>query len=237
MATGRANGPIPVPVASTVTYTTTDKVAQLLQRPVFASSGATPTSTVVTDFILRAEGIIDAFFETAWRNSKVTEELHTIQNAETTPYWTYPLYVQLNFGPALASSVTYPWKIEVWNGSAWVDWVATKTLGMGSDYYIDYAESRIYFKKGWPMFRHKNGIRVTYYFGSATVPRDIEDLATRMAAKDVLLMDTTRVIASGGHPGIERPTVDGTLRMLDEDIKRRMDEMKWTVSPRRALIV
>ena len=223
----------------TVNYTTAAKVAAYLQRPEFTAL-TTPTSTTVESYINYAESEIERKTNQAFRAVTETDEIHTMRvvgdGRYRRRYW-YKPFIKLSHQPlyTFTSGTDY---IYVWNGSAWVDWVATKTEGRDADYWVDTANGIIYFMKGYPMMAHPDNVKVTYRWGNATVAGWAEELATMMAAVRVLEFDQDRVVSAEGGSGdaVDFPRLDSTLSAIKAEIQQRIDENKW-LNRRRKFVI
>ena len=194
-----------------VTYTTAAKVAELLQIPAFSGS-TTPTATQVESFITRKESLIEGDSGHAWQTLTVTKEY-------VEPTGNYEYGTGIRFDLAHRSLTTFASgtdKIEVWDGSNWVDWVATKSQGRGDDFWVDEVNGVVYLMTRSTVYR--KGVRITYRYGEASVPGNIEELATKMAAIDVLIAyEKNLVFADDG--GTHRPSVRERVEAWREDIK------------------
>lgn len=160
-----------------VTYTTADKVAQLLGFPAgYFTGSSTPTSTVVENFINRAEDQIDFSTGHAWREKTVSEEY-----LEPSSTYRYGTGISFNLLNRSIRSIT---SLYVWDGSNWVDWIATKTEGRNADYWIDETNGVLYMVTLSQVF--PRGVYCTYTFGETTVYGSIEEAATKLAALEII---------------------------------------------------
>lgn len=192
-------------------YTTSAKVASQLQVPTFSddsNGGATkPTKAQVEEFIMRAEDYIETDTLTSWRALTITDEYHDYFGVVSVPLGTIwnvsrrgTPHVKARHAP-LQSFTSGTHKIELWDGSSWVDLALeanSYTEGRGNDYWIDYNAGVIYFAAKRPVIG-RNVVKLTYAYGHAVVPLDIEEAATKLAAIDVLMaQDKVMVIPEGG---------------------------------------
>lgn len=160
-----------------VTYTTANKVGELLGFPSgYFTGSTTPTTTVIENFINRAEDQIDFSTGHAWRTTTVTDEY--IDPISKYQYGT-GIAFKLSNRSILGIST-----LNIWDGSSWVDWIATKTEGRGDDYWIDATNGFLYLVSLSQIY--PRGVYCTYTFGEATVPSSIENAATKLAALDIL---------------------------------------------------
>lgn len=220
-----------------VTYTTAAKVAAYLQRAAFSGS-TTPTSTIVESYINYAESEIERLTGTAYQAVTATDEIHRLRYRTRRRRPLRPPYVQLDKRPVrdFTESTDY---LYVWNGSSWVDWIANKTEGRGDDYWVDYQEGTIHFIRGFPIVTRGDNIKVTYRYGTTSVPGWVEELATMMAALRVLEADSGVTVSNqgGGGDTVQLSTQDSRINNLREEIKRRLDEAKDTTRERKYTIL
>jgi len=206
-------------------YTTHAKVSSLLQCGTFGES-TEPTSSEVETFIMRAEDKIEQETRKAWRAVTVTDEYHDYWGVVRTPLWyKYNLsvwgasWVKAKHRP-LQTFTSSTHKIELWDGSDWVDLVLAAnsyTEGRGDDYYIDYDQGKIYFVDMKPLVG-RNTVRLTYDYGHSSVGLDIEEAATKLAAIEVInSTDKTVLIAEGGQYA---PLPVQRIQGWKEDIKQ-----------------
>lgn len=212
-------------------------MAAYLQRAAFSGS-TTPTSTIVESYINQAESEINRHTGTAWMPITVTNEIHRMDYRPSRNVKQWRPQVTLDYRPIRTLTVSTD-KLEVYNGSSWVEWIATKTAGRNNDYWVDEANGIIFFEKGYPIYPFNEGVRLTYRYGYSTVAGWVQELATMMAALRVIEFDRTRMIAAGGSGGApDKPTLDGSIISLKEQIKDKLDEAKWlTNQDRRPFVV
>lgn len=180
-------------VASGTTYSTPELVASLLRlivpstgaRLVFSAS-TDPTVAEVNNWILEAEDVIDRDTGHAWRASTITDEYHDV-NGNGFGFAQNEIPIRLRHR-SIRSLVSGTDKIEVWDGSSWLEYVATKTEGRGNDFWVDYTNGIIYFVGAIPYYSDK-GVRVTYRYGETSVPKDIQEICTKMTALKLLEND------------------------------------------------
>lgn len=160
-----------------VIYTTVDKVANRLGFPnSYFDGSSTPTSTVVEELINSAEDSIDNMTSHAWRTTTVTEE-----SVRPSSVYRHGTGIRLDLIHRSNISLT---KLEVWDGSDWIDWVATKTEGRGDDYWVDDQNGIVFLNTITRLYPH--GVRITYTYGESAVNGMISSCATMMAALQVL---------------------------------------------------
>ena len=171
----------------TVAYCSADDVARQLQVREFGGEGATsPSLEDVENSILEAQDEIDQQTHHAWREKTISNEKHDLNQLRYEPDAGWPIYLKHRAIKTLSSSDGD--KIEMWDGSAWVDWVASSdyTEGRGNDYWMDYEQGVLYIRSA-TIFAVKNkAVRITYRHGTSTVPKDIRKACLLMACIDVL---------------------------------------------------
>lgn len=177
-------------------YTTPQKVAGLMRlidqdtqaRLVFTNS-TDPSLVEVERSIVGAMDHIDKATHHAWRARQITDEYYDIPVPFSGMYRReIPLHLKHRKINALVSGTD---KIEIWDGDSWVDLVLSTngyTEGRGDDYWIDYEKGIIYFVTERPYYANR-GVRVSYRYGDPSVPGDIEEAATKLAAVSLLETD------------------------------------------------
>ena len=176
-------------------------------RAVFGTDPPIPTQAEVEDLINIAEEMIEDKIKTAFgtRNITITEEYHDVYTdwKETSIHLSKCDIVTLASGSGD--------KLEVWNGSSWVDWLTTKTEGRNDDYWVDYSLGKIIFMNSKPNYKHR-GVRVTYRVNSnTTVPKPIS-LATALQVGILL--------ANSEHASVIFPEGESENNPAESRIKR-----------------
>jgi len=161
----------------TTTYATSDDVASVLGFPTgYFTLTSTPTSTTVDKYINRAEDKIDFATGHAWRSTTITNEY-----PRPSSIYRYGTGIRLKL---IHRSIITLDKLEIWDGSSWVDYVATKTEGRNADYWFDPENGAVYVMNIYRLWPH--GVRITYTFGETTVPGDITECTAFLAALTIL---------------------------------------------------
>lgn len=207
-------------------YTTVSNVAALLnlrqgESRLTFSSTTFPTSTEVTTFISEAESYIDRHTNNSWSASNtVSNEQHDYTGRLD------------NFGAFIFALRKTPIqdlssgsgdKLEVYRNSGWVDLLATKTKGDApyeDDFYVDTEFGHIYLHTTFPDYG-SNQIRVTYRYGNSTVPGDIQEAATKLAAMKVLSALGEEVIKTE-VPG--QPSWMSLIERWQEDVENILSQ-------------
>ena len=160
-----------------VTYTTVDKVANILGFPNgYFTANSTPTTSVIETFIEIAEDEIDAYTGHAWRSVTITKE-----RLKPSSNYRYGTGIILKLQNRKIRSIE---KLEIWDGSSNIDWVATKTEGRNKDYWVDYEQGFIYLISLRSLF--ENSISCDYKFGETVVGKQISRIATLKTALEIL---------------------------------------------------
>lgn len=178
--------------SGSATYTTSAKVAAFLNLPAFSAS-TIPTSTTVDNYILRAQDQIDFKTGHAWRSTTITNEYHNVYNIRQDGF----IKIRFNHRAIKTLSTGSGDAIEIWNGTSWEEYISTKTESRASDFWVNYTDGILYVKS-MPSHEH-DSIRLTYRFGESTIPYDIEEVATLIAAT---------AIVSGKYRTASNPDVD-----------------------------
>ena len=162
-------------------------VKRILRLPQAFSVSTNPTDTEVYSFIEDTMTEIDTLTRRAWRSRTKTKEYHDVPDR-----WMYEYGVglRLKLGHRFIKTLDTSEgdKIEVWNGTAWEDYVANKTEGRSNDYWLDEEEGFLHImQRFW--FHRKRALRVTYRYGEATIPKDIRKACALLVAAEVLASD------------------------------------------------
>jgi len=178
------------------------------QRLIIDDSNEHITKTEIEALILDTEAYIDDQTHHAWRSTSVADELYNCPFVRWGYHgYRYPLTAVLEKpiflkhrnirGPFVADTD----KIEVWESSAYVDYVADKTEGRDDDWWCDYAQGILYFVSSYPT-RYLNAVKMTYRYGhETTVPRDIKKACIMLVAMDILATEGYSVLVpQGGTP-------------------------------------
>lgn len=186
------------------TYATPEDVKTILQNTGrfsgFQAFDATssPTEEEVRQLITSAEDHIDKTTKHAWRTKTITNEMHDI------PRW-YKYgtgrAIYLKHREVKTFSHAAADKIEIWDGTNWVDYVTDKTEGRNNDYWIDYSNGVIYIMMNLAYMYYEQSVRVTYRYGETTVPEDITH-ATALIVASLLITsdDKTFMLPETGDP-------------------------------------
>lgn len=173
-------------------YTTVRKVQSYLNLLTLTDS-TTPTIQYVADLIARIEDIIDNQTGHAWRkrysNTNTGSDNTSQYEMYDVPFgyekWIgRPVY--LKHRKIYTLDADEGDALEYYDGSQWVDWIADKTEGRSDDFWLDYDRGILYMRVRY-MYTYQQKIRIKYRYGETTVNRIVEDLATKMVAKEILM--------------------------------------------------
>lgn len=209
------------------TYSTPTKVCQYMNLKISDFDYQTkPTDLTVEDLIRRAEDRIDYQTKKSWRFNAVTEDHDPV----LVDYNRYGIYFRhRNFMKV--------YSVKIWNGGSF----QTLTEGRNNDYFVNYNLGVVYFTRlfllpaaygmtgryfHWGFGEYKNSIQIDYVYGRDLEVdsefRIVEDIATKIAAKDIYLTyDMTGMIISGA----DKVPLDSKVRMLEEEIQDRLESI------------
>jgi len=199
-----------------VTYCTVEDVSDFMRVPI--SSTTTPTKAQVEKLINRKEEVLDRRIgHTFGRNKTITNEIHDLPLLYTFG-WGTPIYLQHRNIRDLSNAAGD--KIEVWKGeSNEYDDILTDSQW----YQFDPVYGRLYLRGFIFSIMRKNRIRVTYRFGDATVPEDVEDACIKLVSIDLL---TTSL-------RMDRLPVGGSALTWGEIIEQWKEDVEQCVINRR----
>ena len=209
-----------------ILYANPTKVYQELQLKSDFSSTSSPTNLVIEDMIRRAEDRIDYRTRKSWRFNAVTEET----DPKLIDFNRYGMYLRhRNFMKV--------YSVQMWNGAAF----DTLTEGRSNDYFVDYDRGMIIMTRmfllpaiygmmgryaQYTFGEFKQAIKVDYAYGRnwETDPEFymVEDIATKMAAIDVLRHhDYSSLVSSG----VDKVSLDSKIINLEQQVETRLDEI------------
>jgi hypothetical protein len=211
-----------IPYAS---YTSPTKVCQFMNLKISDFDYQTkPTDLTVEDLIRRGEDRIDYQTKKSWRFNAITEDYDPV----LVDYNRYGVYFRhRNF--------TKVYSVKLWNGGEF----QTLTEGRNSDYFVNYNNGIVYFTRLFLLpaaygmtgryfhfgyGEYKNSVQIDYVYGrdseTDTEFRMVEDIATKIAAKDIYqTYDMTGLIISGA----DKVPLDSKVRLLEEEIESKID--------------
>ena len=161
------------------TYCSVADVADFLRVSITATS--TPNKKQVEKIINRKEEELDRRIgHTFGRNKTVSREIHDLPLLYTYG-WGTPVYLKHRNCRDFDTSAGD--KIEVWQGA---DSSYNDIIQDGQWYDFEPTLGRLFFRGYIFTILRKYRIRVTYRYGDATVPLDIEDSCVKLTAIDIL---------------------------------------------------
>lgn len=209
-----------------VTYCTAAQVASMLHVASFTGS-TDPTQTEVEDRINEIEDYIDRETGHAWRAVTITREYHDFPADASYGESAYndgvPIFldhraIRLTAGLQLDTGAGD--KLEVFDGSTWEDWTATRTDGRGDDFWVE-PDKGILWIRTILYTPRKRSIRLTYRYGESSVPNDIRRATILLVAADLVLgEDSSIVLPDTGGSTAQTPYINraNQWRSKAEDI-------------------
>ena len=178
------------------TYCSVEDVADFLRIPISATT--TPNKTQVEKIINRKEEELDRRIgHTFGRTKQVAKEIHDLPLLYTYG-WGTPVFLKHRECQDFDTSAGD--KIEVWQGA---DSSYTDVLQDSQWWDFEPVYGRLFFRGYIFTILRKNRVRVTYRYGSATVPLDIEDSCVKLTAIDILNSSFRMDILPVGANGID----------------------------------
>ena len=180
-------------------YCTYQEVIDFFQAaPVNRVFDQTKIEALIDRFGLEVERIT----KHSWREVSVSNEYHTVSpNVNNGPYYNIYMCHLKHFE---IRSIT---KLELFDGSSWIDYIATKTEGRGADYWYDASIGIIYIN-GYRWIWHGYDCRVTYKYGGASVPTDVWELNLRYVARHILSMPGFHIVVPESKSGSKKDAID-----------------------------
>jgi len=204
-----------------VTYATVCEVGALI-RTTFTCA-TTPTTEQVEAIINRMECRLDQRTgHTYGRVKTVTREFHCLPLVYTygwgTPIFLKHREVQVKLDgccePTLAFCSCAGDKLELWQGQSAANSFSDITSGSVNDYQIIGDRGELFIRGTLFTILRDNRIRVTYRYGSTTVPNDIRDAAIKMTAIDLIIGSFRMDIIPMGADGAK--IVDTSAKWRDD---------------------
>jgi hypothetical protein len=168
-------------------YCEPSDVKRVLRAKNNFSSSTNPSEDEVYEYIQEAMEEIDRLTRNAWRTRTITKEYHSVPDRF---FYEYGVGLKLKLGHRNIKPFDSDAgdMIEIWNGTAWEDWVATKSEGRNKDYWLDEQNGFLHIiRRLW--FHRNRSIRITYRYGETTVPDDIKKATSLLVAANILESD------------------------------------------------
>jgi len=149
--------------------------------------------------ISRVEDYIDRRLQTTYKSKQVSNEYHTPTRTYGIDGWV----IFTKHRPIISVD-----KLEIFKGNSWEDWVQTRTEGRNKDYWVNYERGEIFLMM--PLFPmifipDREQVRVTYTYGRgatetnrSAIPKDLEDVATKLVVIDILTSESYKAILPSG---------------------------------------
>lgn len=202
------------------TYSTPEKVSGLLRltnengnRFLFSET-TDPRRSEVIQYINWAEGQIDKTCNHAWRAKTISERWY---NFPLHYSGLYSRWYTIFLGYRDIRSITM---FKVFHGNTFEDWLTGRTEGPEADWFVDKSKGILYLKFFHPLYLANAKCQLSFTYGEATVPEDIEEAATKLAAVKILENDYSRVAIPDGYA--QDPSRSGIIRKWTDDAERIM---------------
>ena len=206
-----------------VTYCTAAQVASFLNIST-PDGSSDPTLTEVEGMINENEDYIDMVTGHAWRSVTVTDEIHSMENYAFNISDGVSISLHHRKITAFQSGTD---KIEIWDGSQDLDYVANKNEGRDKDFWVDLTNGRVFIKtfpRSLPRFF---GAKITYRYGESSVPGDIQKACKLLTAKDLVENDDKSLLLPEGSSNV--PLLSKAERWLEEAEKIIMRRKEYKV--------
>lgn len=228
-------------------YATATDVSDFMQRDAFGAS-TVPTLTAVNTWIDEAERNIERITNRAYgtKTVRITDfetsdfEYHDIWPHHYTYTFVNKPRVYLKHPNIITPLATASGdSMQVWDGSAYTEWVGVKTEGRNGDFWLNGNEGIVYFNRGYPLIRYPEGVRLKYRYTGAAVAVEpwVRDITVKVVALKVMEFDTKTMTAAGGAGNPEVLGISDRARHLREEIDKVLDENSWLSRDRRPLIL
>jgi len=195
------------------TYCTVEDVERILGVGIgYFTDSTNPQRDDVEEIINQNEDFIDNWCHRAWRERKALNgeyEYHTLGRLGIRGSWFvwlgYPVY--LKYRNVRKLSPEEGDALEVYNGSEWEDWLATKEEGEGKDFWVDYDNGIAYFRGLFVYLALKEYVmRIKYRYGATVVPRDIRMACALLTASQLVeSSDRSFLLPEGGTQVVSAP--------------------------------
>lgn len=205
-------------IAPRTTYCSVADVEDFLQIAGRTSS-TNPSTADIEKLIQRAEKEIDRKTKSSWKANEVINEYYDFSDALISRYRDNPgrfrFYDDRGKIPLRHRNIRRILKLDVWDGSQYIDYVTTYQEGRGKDWYCDYTEGVIYFWSRYP-WRIRNAIKIDYLWGADEVPEDIRELCIKIVSRQLVASDDYSVLFPEGTNNID---LRGKSEIWKEDIE------------------
>jgi len=191
-------------------YCSHGDVSAFLQVSAFHATDTTPTISQVEAFIDMAEARVEQLTNHAWSTAKaitVTDERARVQTVRSTAINDRGR-IQLSHYPIVTLAGGSGDTLKVWEGSAYVDYVASRTMGssvtdvVDKDFWVD-TERGIIYIENYAIHNMLNsapaGVSayVKYRYATATTPKDIKLATIYLTAATIAMNDDLNLMPEG----------------------------------------
>lgn len=187
--------------SGTASYCNASDVAEFLQSITFSTT-TSPTTNEVVGLITQHQDYIDNKTGHAWRTTTATNEYHHLKKMSYQHRDGVPIFLKNRKITTFSSGTD---KLEIWDGSQWLDWVANKTEGRNGDFWVDYEQGIIFIKTVPAYLPRYFQVRVTYRYGDSTVPGDIKRACILRTAADLVNSDDRSSLFPEGTQNVPLP--------------------------------
>ena len=191
-------------------YCSHGDVSAFLQVSAFHATDTTPTISQVEAFIDMAEARVEQLTNHAWSTAKaitVTDERARVQTVRSTAINDRGR-IQLSHYPIVTLAGGSGDTLKIWEGSAYVDYVASRTMGssvtdvVDKDFWVD-TERGIIYIENYAIHNMLNsapaGVSayVKYRYATATTPADIKLATIYFTAATIAMNDDLNLMPEG----------------------------------------
>lgn len=172
------------------TYCSATDVSGFLQVAAFGA-GTKPTLTQVNDMIDRKEQFIDTFTHHSFKTTTITNEYRDFPRERFSyrygwdGFRVFLDHRQIRLTAGLKLDTGAGDKLEIFDGATFIDWTSTRTDGRGDDFWVE-PELGILWIRTISHYPKASSIRITYRYGSSTVPDDIKDACMLLVSADII---------------------------------------------------
>ena len=200
-------------------YCSYNDVKRILQQEFSYSTSTNPTQAQVEEHIEEAQAEIDNITQHAWRETQVSDEYYDLP-IQPNPMADITSCIEVYLRHRAVKTIDSDAgdKIEIWNGSSWIDWADTKTQGRANDYWVDEEQGLLFLNYHYAYFRRK-GLRMTYRYGENNVSADIRKCCAMMVAIRIVSFDDNSAnLNETGDP--TRSPYDQRIAQMSKEIER-----------------
>lgn len=171
---------------------------------------------------------VDTHTGHAWRERTVQEEYHDLSGLYRWQSGTPISLGMRDIRTPLDSAKDD--KLEVWDGSNWIDYVSNTDYkeGRNEDFWIEDSIGMLYLYRRYVFSDRHREIRLTYRYGKQNVPQDIRDAVAKRVAATFLESQQYRVTTPENDDGPNAEKVAETWREQTEKDVDKYTEIKST---------